>query len=144
VEGLIILVNARFLYMKLLGFFTAIVGFSYSLTSFFNFFEVVFESKITPGGINIWISGIGLLFPLFVFVLGVFFYFYADVFDGNRSKLVLVAIIINVIINVICIIPLIFKEIFISNMIEFIHFSFGYILVLLNIFFLYGKYNYKY
>lgn len=136
------MVNSKFLYMKLLGFLTAIIGFSYSLTSFYNFFEVVFGQRALMNGVNIWISGIGLLFPLFVFILGVFFYFYADVFSEKKNKAIFISIILSVIISAICII---FSNInALNNVMEFVHFSFGYVLLLLNVFFLYGKYKYKY
>ena len=38
--------KSRYLYMKILGLLLVIVGFSYSITSFNNFFEYIFNIRI--------------------------------------------------------------------------------------------------
>lgn len=138
------MINAKFIYMKLLGFLTSIIGFSYSLTCFYNFFGILFRDKIITSGINIWISWIGLLFPLFIFVFGVFFYFYADVFSLEKNKWILYSVILSFIISLLCIFESIFEIKLLSDLMEFLHYSFGYVLLVLNILYLYGKYRYKY
>ena len=70
--------KSRFIYMKFLGLLLVVIGFSYSITSFYNFFSYIFDSKIFSENLNIIVSSIGLLFPLTVFVFGVYFYFYTD------------------------------------------------------------------
>ena len=138
------MINAKFVYMKLLGFFTSIIGFSFSLTCFYNFFDVIFRDKIITSGINMWISWIGLLFPLFVFIFGVFFYFYADVFVLKKNNWIFYSIVLSIIISLFCIIASLIDIELLSDAIEFLHYSFGYVLLVLNILYLYGKCRYKY
>lgn len=138
------MLNAKFIYMKLLGFFTSIIGFSYSLTCFYNFFDVIFRDKIITSGINIWVSLLGLIFPLFIFVFGVFFYFYADVFSLEKNKWINYSIIISIIISLFCILTSIIDIGLLRDSMEFLHYSFGYVLFVLNILYLYGKYRYKF
>lgn len=140
--------NLKFWYMKSLGFLMVIIGFMYSITSFYNFFEVVFGNKIMVQDANIWLMSIGLLFPLFVFVFGVFFYFYADLFSEKPSKWVLVSLVLMIIIAFFNILLSIFWDnsswqSFVSIS-EFIHRSFGYVVLFLSIFLLWGKKRFKY
>lgn len=134
--------KTKFWFMKIFGFLITIIGFSYCLTSFFNFFEVIFGNKIIVEGANIWLMGVGLIFPLFLFTLGVYFYFYADYVVQDNNKIVLTSIIILFIISIGCIILSIFKEN--SNLLGLIHPSFGYSLLIIGVLLVYGRLKYKY
>lgn len=138
--------NARFIYMKLLGFMTVIIGFSYSLTSLYNFLEILFKHKLVANGVNIFISLLGLLFPIFIFVFGLFLYFYADITEKKNSKFVNISIIINFLISIICIIISMFnyRNLFLEDLILLVHNSFGYLVLIINILCIYGKYKYIY
>lgn len=132
----------KFWYMKILGFFITIVGFSYCLTSFFNMFEVLLGNKIVVATNNVWVMCIGLIFPLFTFIFGVFFYFYADVWRNENNKIVLASIIMffaSSIFNIL--LPIINEH---ESLIAFIHPSFGYSILIIGIMLIYGKYKYKY
>ena len=80
--------KSRYIYMKVLGLLLVIVGFSYSLTSFNNFFSYIFETKIFPENLNIYLMSVGLIIPLSMFVYGVYFYFYTDFNITKISKLI--------------------------------------------------------
>lgn len=134
--------NYKYIYMKILGFFTAIVGFSYSLTTCYNFFELVFDSKSIINTSNIIIMGLGIIYPIFVFVFGVFYYFYADV--SLKNNVINSLIVINVIMNLLFLGGRWLNLEFIKSVFELIHYSFGYVLLLLNMFFIYGKYKHNY
>lgn len=134
--------SIKFLYMKLVGLLMVIIGFTYSLTSFYNFFDVIFGHKIVVESANIYVMSIGLIFPLFIFVFGVFFYFYADIYNEKPSKLVFILSIITMIIGIIKI--LIYIKIIPLYLMEFIHISFAYCILILSIMLIYGKLKYKY
>lgn len=138
--------NNKFWYMKLLGFFITIIGFSYCLTSFFNLFEFLFGNKLIVEGANMWIMGIGLIFPLFIFIFGVFFYFYSDTLPGDNNRNILISIIITVVISIINIILSIIKlsTDFFEDLFMLIHPSFGYSVLIISVLLVYGKYKYKY
>lgn len=138
--------NAKFWYMKILGFLITIIGFSYSLTSLYNFFDIVFENKIMVEGSNILVMSLGIIFVIFVFIFGVFFYFYADVFKNERNKLVLISIIIMFIISIINILSssIDFVSRFFNDLVELIHPSFGYANLILGVLLVYGYFKYKY
>lgn len=139
--------SLKFIYMKLLGLFMTVVGFAYCLTSFYNFFDVLLGEKLISQNVNILIASIGLFFPLFVFIFGVYFYFYADVLTDKSSKLTLIGTITLSIISIIKI--LLGTKLFsrlgeLSYLIEFIHPSFGYVILLISFLLIYGKFVYKY
>ena len=138
--------NTKFWYMKILGFLITIIGFSYSLTSLYNFFDIVFENKIMVEGSNIFIMCLGIVFALFIFVFGVFFYFYADVYKNERNKLVLISIIIMFIISVFNIFSstVSLTSRFFNDLVALIHPSFGYVNLILGVLLVYGYFKYKY
>ena len=135
----------RFLYMKFLGLLLVIAGFSYCLTSFTNFFQYIFDFKIYSENLNLYLMLIGLIVPLFVFVYGVYFYFYTDFNITRVSKFLFITNISLLIIGGLMIIlenlnfNFLFKDIF-----EFVHFSFGYVLIVLAGMGLYGCLKYKF
>ena len=139
--------KSRFIYMKLLGLLLVIVGFSYSLTSFNNFFSFIFNTRIFPEGTNIFIASIGLIFPFTVFIYGVYFYFYTDF---NITKINKMILIFNLMFIVVAGVMTVFNSlnnfgnVLILQIFEFIHESFSYLLFLLGAMGLYGCFKYKY
>ncbi len=126
----------KFLYMKILGLFTVILGFSYSLTSFYNFYDYIFGT-LTIANSNIYIMSLGLVFPLYTFIFGVFFYFYTDKDFASINPFILSSGISMMIVGI--------SRIFISNgIMEFLHFSFAYVLIVLASLLIYGCFRYKY
>ena len=123
-----------------------IIGFSYCLTSFFNFFEILLGNKIVVDGSNIWFMVIGLIFPLFIFIFGVFFYFYADSLANENNHKVLISIVLTIIISVINIILSIISisNDFFEDILILVHPSFGYTALIIGVLLIYGKYKYKY
>ena len=134
----------RFLYMKLLGLLLVILGFSYVITSFYNFFEYIFDYKIYPENLNIYIMSVGPLVPLFVFVYGVYFYFYTDFNITKISKLIFI---VNISLFIISVLMIMFKNISyisITQIFELVHESFGYLLLILSSLGIYGCFKYKF
>lgn len=140
--------KSRFLYMKFLGLLLVITGFSYSLTSFVNFFDYIFETKIFIESINGYIASIGLIIPLSLFVYGVYFYFYTDFNITKISKLIFG---FNIAYFMLGILIIIFKSIYFYQdnltflqVFSFLHISLGYVLTLLASMGLYGCFKYKF
>ena len=133
--------KSRYLFMKILGLMLIILGFSYSLTSFYNFFEYIFGYKIYMESLNIILMIIGLIIPVYVFIYGIYFYFYSDFNITKTNKLLMVNYIFLLAISlIICYL----KENTYVEIFEFVHISFGYCLFLLSIFGIYGCMKYKY
>lgn len=139
--------KSRFLYMKILGLLLVIVGFSYSITSFNNFFSYIFDYKIFTENLNGYVMSIGLIIPLFTFIYGVYFYFYTDFNITKVSKLLLC---INLLFVIISAIMLIFNNLMFVNdllffqIFEFIHPSFAYCLLFLSLMGIIGCFKYKF
>ena len=139
--------KSRYLYMKFLGLLLVIAGFSYSLTSFNNFFSYIFKTKIFAENLNIFVMSIGLIIPLSMFIYGVYFYFYTDFNVRKINKYIFGY---NIFLVIIAIFMLIFKQFNIfSNIIfkqvfEFLHSSYTYPIIVLSIMGLYGCFKYKY
>ena len=133
--------KSRYLFMKILGLLLVIVGFSYSITSFNNFFEYIFGYKIYMENLNLILMIIGLVIPIYVFIYGIYFYFYSDFNITKTSKIIILNFIVFLVISLlICYL----KENKYLEIFEFIHISFGYCLFLLSIFGIYGCMKYKY
>ncbi len=126
----------KFLYMKILAVFMIILGFSYCMTSFYNFYSYIFGiTKIANG--NIIIMSLGLLFPLFTFIFGVFFYFYTDKDFASINPFILSSGISLLIAGI--------SRIFIDyGIMEFIHFTFSYVIIILALLLIYGCIRFKY
>ncbi len=126
----------KYAYMKLLGLVLVVVGFSYCLTSFSNFFAYLY-GDILIANANIYVMTSGLLFPLYMFIFGVFFYFYTDKQFAYINPYILTSGII--------ILGAGLLRIFISHgIMEFIHLSFGYVSILLGSLVIYGCIRFKY
>ncbi len=139
--------KSRFLYMKILGLLLVIAGFSYSITSFNNFFSYIFHTRIFDQNLNIYLMSIGLIVPVSMFIYGIYFYFYTDF---NITKINKFIFIFNVILLIIGVLMLLVKQFNIFpnfrlfQIFEFLHSSYTYPILLLSFMGLYGCYKYKY
>jgi len=137
----------RFLYMKFLGLLLVIVGFSYSITGFNNFFSYIFKTRIFAENLNIYIMSMGLIIPLFVFVYGVYFYFYTDFNIVKINKFIFISNIIFFIISLLMLMINnlnIFKNILFFQIFNFLHISLALCLLVLSLMGIYGCFKYKY
>ncbi len=139
--------KSRFLYMKFLGLLLVIVGFSYSITSFNNFFSYIFKTRIFAENLNIFVMSLGLIIPLSMFIYGVYFYFYTDF---NLKKINKFIFGYNIFLVIMSMFMLIFKQfnffpnIMFKQVFEFLHKSYTYPIILLSLMGLYGCFKYKY
>ena len=139
--------KSKFLYMKFLGLLLVIAGFSYSITSFNNFFSYIFHTRIFAENLNIVVMSIGLVIPLSMFIYGVYFYFYTDFNVREINKFIFGY---NVFLVIIAFLMLLFKQFnLLPNMIfgqvfEFLHRSYTYPIIILSFMGLYGCFKYKY
>lgn len=137
----------RYLYMKFLGLLLVLVGFSYSITSFNNFFSYIFRTRIFPENLNIFLICIGLIIPLYIFIYGIYFYFYTDFNITKINKFIFIS---NILFLMIGIVMILFNElssvknISIFQIFEFLHISLSYVLISLSIMGIYGCFKYKY
>ena len=139
--------KSRFLYMKFLGLLLVIVGFSYSLTSFNNFFSYIFKTRIFEENLNIFIMSIGLIIPLYIFVYGVYFYFYTDFNITKISKFIFITNISFLIVGLSRLLVYIIANRFnfiLFQIYEFIHMSISIPLIILSLMGLYGCFKYKF
>ena len=126
----------KYIYMKLVGLLLVTIGFGYCLTSFSNFYAYIF-GDIVIANANIYIMALGLFFPLFMFIFGVFFYFYTDREFAYINPLVLSSGIIMLTSGII--------RMFINNgFMEFIHISFGIISIIMGLLVVIGCLRFKY
>lgn len=126
----------KYVYMKLIGLILVIVGFSYCLTSFSNFYAYLY-GDIEIANANIFSMVIGLLFPLYMFIFGVFFYFYTDKQFATINPFILVSGIIILSWGI--------ARLFISSgIMEFIHVSFAFVSIVLGLSVVLGCLRFKY
>ena len=126
----------KYAYMKLLGLILVVVGFGYSLTSFSNFYSYLF-GDIEIANQNTFVMVIGLLFPLYMFIFGVFFYFYTDKQFAYINPYVLGS-------GIFLLVGGLLRMFINSGIMEFIHISFGYVLIFLAILIIIGCIRFKY
>ena len=136
--------KGRFLYMKFLGLLLVLIGFSYSLTSFNNFFSYIFKTKIFPENLNIYMISSGLIIPLFIFIFGVFFYFYTDYNINKINKFIFISYVLLLIIGITMIVFSNKSFLNINQIFEFIHISLSYVLIPLSFMGIFGCIKYKY
>ena len=126
----------KYVYMKLVGLVLVVVGFSYCLTSFSNFYAYLY-GDIEIAEANIYLMSSGLLFPLYMFIFGVFFYFYTDKLPEKINLFILTSGIILLIGGII--------RLFVSSgLMEFIHISFAFVLIVFGILIIGGCWKFKY
>jgi len=126
----------KFVFMKLVGLILVVVGFSYCLTSFSNFWGYLY-GDITIANANIYIMSMGLIFPLYMFIFGVFFYFYTDKQPTVINPFILFSGVEMLIVGV-------FRMIIKTGIMQFIHLSFGFVSIIFGIVLIYGCFKFKY
>ena len=126
----------KFFYKKIIGLLMVVVGFSYSLTSFYNFYDYLFGELVIANA-NIYIMSIGLLFPLYTFIFGIHFYFYQDREFGSINPFILGTSIAMIIVGIT-------RIIINKGIMQFIHFTFAYVIIFLAILLFVGCKKYKY
>ena len=125
----------KFFYKKIIGLLMVVVGFSYSLTSFYNFYDYLFGELVIANS-NIYIMSIGLLFPLYTFIFGIHFYFYQDREFGSINPFILGTSIAMIIVGIT-------RIIINKGIMQFIHFTFAYVIIFLAILLFVGCKKYK-
>ncbi len=126
----------KFVYMKLLGLILVIVGFSYCMTSFYNFYEYIFGDVQIANASTI-IMSLGLLFPLYTFIFGMYFYFYTDKQFATINPFILISGVGLLVVGI--------SRLFVNNgIMQFIHISFAYVLISCGLLLIYGVFRYKY
>lgn len=126
----------KFFYRKSIGLLIVIIGLSYCLTSFYNFYDYIF-GEVTVANANIYLMASGLVFPLYTFIFGMYFYFYIDKEVENINLFILSTGVVMFFVGL--------ARIFVSSgIMQFIHHSFAYAIILLGIMVVYGCFKYKY
>lgn len=137
----------RYIYLKFIGFLLVILGFSYSMTSFYNFYDYIFGNIVIASS-NIFVMSLGLLIPLYMLVFGIYFYFYADTNITKINKFIFGSSIFLMVIGIINIIlktSVVYNNLFVlAQIMEFLHWSIGYVLLTLGISIIVGCIKYKY
>ena len=126
----------KFLYMKILGLFMVILGFSYCLTSFHNFYAYLFGDLLIANA-NIYIMSLGLWFPLYTFIFVFYRYFYVDNNYKNINPFILSSGISLLIVGIM-------RLVVNNGIMQFIHHSYSFVLIVLSSLLIYGCIKYKY
>ena len=126
----------KFMYRKCIGLLMVIIGLSYCFTSFYNFYSYLFGDLVIANA-NIFLMGLGLTFPLFIFIFGIFFYFYQDKEFGSINPFIIST---SVMLFAIGILRL-FTDLIIM---VFIHYTFGIVAILISLLLFLGCIRYKY
>ncbi len=136
------------LYFKTIAILLIIVGLSFSITSLNKLYGVVFFNHIIYEEANLLIMSIGILFPVSMFVSGIYLYFNLDYRAKKLKILILVFSIIFTILGLFYIIGTvteyqnILKTIFQTS--YFLNETYGYISCILGLCLIYGVLNYRY
>ena len=106
------------------------------MTSFSNFYGYIF-GDMQIANANIYIMSLGLLFPLYMFIFGVYFYFYTDKQFAYINPFILISGVAFIIVGG--------SRIFLgSGIMEFIHSSFAYVSLFMGSLLVYGCIKFKY
>lgn len=139
--------NIKMLYMKLVGFVLVVTGFAYSLTSFYNFWSYLF-GDIIVANTNVGIMAIGLIVPLYLFIFGVYFFFYADRDEKKINMFILGSAVFMLIAGFLlvgCRMDIFYTKFFkITQICELLHPSIGYSSFVFGILLVYGCIKYRY
>ena len=122
--------------MKILSLFMVVLGFSYSITSFYNFYSYLYGDSIIANA-NIYIMSLGLLFPLYTFIFGIYCYFYVDNNYKNINPFILSSGISLLIVGIM-------RLVVNNGIMQFIHHSYSFVLIVLSSLVIYGCIKYKY
>ncbi len=138
--------TARYLFIKFTGFLLVILGLSYSITSFYNMFSYLYGNVVINNSSTI-VMIIGTVIPLFMLIFGIFYFMYTDY---NITKINKKIFICSIILIAFGIIVLLFKIKYlvvhmfaISQIAYFLHFSLGYVLIVLGLMTMYSCLKYK-
>ena len=126
----------KYFYMKILSLFMVVLGFSYSITSFYNFYSYLYGDSIIANA-NIYIMSLGLLFPLYTFIFGIYCYFYVDNNYKNINPFILSSGISLLIVGIM-------RLVVNNGIMQFIHHSYSFVLIVLSSLLIYGCIKYKY
>ena len=126
----------KYVYMKFIGLLLVICGFSYCMTSFYNFYSYLY-GDIVIANANVYLMTFGLLFPLYMFIFGVFFYFYTDKQFAYINPYIIASGIGMVIVGLL-------RMIISNGIMQFIHISFGFSAIVFGILLIYGCIRFKY
>lgn len=126
----------KYIYMKLLGLILVILGFGYCITSFSNLYAYLY-GDIVIANANVYVMSIGLIMPLYMFIFGIYFYFYVDKEFAYINPFIIISGIIMLTFGVV--------RLFVDNgIMEFIHVSFAIVLIVSAILIICGCIRYKY
>lgn len=138
--------TARYLLIKFTGFLLVILGLSYSITSFYNMFSYLYGNVVINNS-NTIIMIVGTVIPLFMFIFGIFYFMYTDYNIAKMNKIIFICSIIMIVFGIIVLlfnIKYFINHIFaISQIVYFIHYSFGYISIILGLLVMYTCIKYK-
>ena len=138
--------TTRYLYIKFTGFLLVILGLSYSITSFVNMFSYLYGNVVINGS-NIFLMILGTIIPLFIFIFGIFYFMYVDDNITKINKKILICSIIMIILGILVLVfkmsYLVLHAFTISQIFYFLHFSLGYVSIVLGGMVIYSCLKYK-
>jgi hypothetical protein len=138
--------TARYLYIKFTGFLLVILGLSYSITSFVNMFSYLYGNVVINGS-NAFLMILGTIIPLFIFIFGIFYFMYVDDNITKINKKILICSIIMIILGLLVLVfktsYLVLHAFTISQIFYFLHFSLGYVSIVLGGMVIYSCLKYK-
>ena len=138
--------TARYLYIKFTGFLLVILGLSYSITSFVNMFSYLYGNVVINGS-NTFLMILGTIIPLFIFIFGIFYFMYVDDNITKINKKILICSIIMIILGILVLVfktsYLVLHAFTISQIFYFLHFSLGYVSIVLGGMVIYSCLKYK-
>lgn len=126
----------KYIYMKLVGLILVILGFSYSITSFSSFYAYLY-GDIQVANANIYIMSIGLAIPLYMFIFGIYFYFYVDKEFANINPFIIISGISMLVFGIV-------RLLVSNNIMQFIHVSYAYVLIISSLLLICWCIRYKY
>lgn len=138
--------TARYLFIKFTGFLLVILGLSYSITSFYNMFSYLYGNVVINNS-NTIVMIIGTIIPLFMMIFGIFYFMYTDYNITKINKKIFVCSIIMIVFGIIVLLfkikYLVVHMFAISQIAYFLHFSLGYVSIVLGLMTLYSCLKYK-
>ena len=138
--------TARYLFIKFTGFLLVILGLSYSITSFYNMFSYLYGNVVINNSSTV-VMIAGTVIPLFMFIFGIFYFMYTDYNIAKMNKIIFICSIIMMVFGIIVLlfnIKYFMNHIFaVSQIVYFIHYSFGYVSIVLGLMVMYTCIKYK-
>ena len=138
--------TARYLYIKFTGFLLVILGLSYSITSFVNMFSYLYGNVIVHGS-STFMMILGTVIPLFIFIFGIFYFMYVDDNVTKINKKIFVCSIIMMVMGLFILlfkINYLYSHMFaVAQITYFLHFSLGFVSIILGAMVMYSCIKYK-